>query len=655
MRAMGIALLIAAAAPVTAADLGVAEAQQWLRHVIPLPQEIALEGALEVPPGAVRIVAPLGGSSVVASAVAELRRVVGRSERPRQATVRLMLGGARAENLRELPSSEQAYRIETHASGREIRIIALEPPGLYYGALTLAQLIRARSTESVVTLPILSVTDWPDIADRGLWGSDNFLEVEWMARRKLNLIQQISWLHVTADGHGEARLKDGREAMVELAPDLAMRPVPAVLHLEQLSGKGLFEAYPQLRAQGGAEGAICYSRPEFVGVLADWLVELGSLRGVETVEVWLAENLHGEGGCQCPECAKHDRSVLEARTVVAAWQQARKRLPGLRLRVMTSEETDGSNRAIIEALPPEVGIDYYHSLLTYTCMRRAMIPPEFAEAANDRWVGVVPNFVALVRPAHPFTGAQFMHQRLTEFTRKGLSGVMGYATPRVKYARFNVEAAAEWAWNADGRASREFALSYAVRHGLPEPELFADWAMTLGEVAWDVYASDWPSGLQRRNPGPAADMLAEGTLPPLGEIKWGVYPAPWGGISDAERLAADVEAAGEAMELAQQLGSPEHLYETQVIQGYIEALAALHALKTLAPGGQIAPQDRDMARASFQRYLSSLQQAEIALRRWALTVDPDEGALFTDPGVTLLREMRQRMRDTAATMGVSEL
>lgn len=62
-----------------------------------------------------------------------------------------------------------------------------------------------------------------------------------------------------------------------------------------------------------------------------------------------------------------------------------------------------------------------------------------------------------------------------------------------------------------------------------------------------------------------------------------------------------------------------------------------------------------MARASFQRYLDSLRQAENALRRWALAVDPDEGARFADRGVTLLREMRHRMRDTAAKMGVSEL
>ncbi|MEA3399988.1 MAG: glycoside hydrolase family 20 zincin-like fold domain-containing protein [Armatimonadota bacterium] len=654
MRPVLLALTLALSLPcVASAELAPEAARAWLRHVVPLPQEVQLAAARTVPRGAVRVIAPEADASAVArSAVAELRRAVGECHGAPQATIRLVLGGASAQRLRDLPSPEQAYRVRSRASGRELVVAALQPPGLYYGAVTLAQLIDARAGGDSLQLPVLTVTDWPDMPDRGLWGSDNFLEVEWMARRKLNLIEQISWLHVTPDGRGEAHLKPGREPMVELAPSLAMRPAPVILHLEQLSGKGLFEASPGLRAEGGAEGAICYSQPEIIDVLADWMVELGSLPGVGTIDVWMAENLHGQGGCQCEQCAAHNRSALEARIIVAAWRRARERVPHLGLRVMTSEETAGSNEAVIAELPPEVGLSYYHSLLTYTALERPMIPPLIARAAEDRWVAVVPSLVASVGLAQPFTGAQFVHSRMTEFISRGLSGWIGYATPRVKYAWFNVEAAAEWSWNASGRTPREFALSWAVRNGYSEPELFAEWAETLGPVTWDVYGSEWPAGMRRNHPGPVAELLREGELPELGEVKWGVFPAPWGDIKSEEQLRADVRAAGLALDLARRLDDPQFLQETLVARGYIEALAALHQLKLLAPDGRIAPERRGEAARQFRRYLDALGQSGDALPLWADAVDPEEGARFAEAPVTLLEEMTARMRATAAEMNV---
>lgn len=650
MRHLTALLALTLALP-CAAELPAEQTRAWLDHIVPMPQQIDLTAAHIVPRGSVRIIPADSDAGPAHSAAVELRRAVGESSRPAHATLRLLLGGARARDLRRLPSPEQAYRIESHASGREIRVIAPQPAGLYYGALTLAQLIDARSTDSDVTIPELTVIDWPDIGERGLWGSDSHLEIPWMARRKLNLVQQISWLHVTEDGRGEARLKDGREPMVTVGPDLAVHPVPAVLHLDQLGGKGLFEAYPRLRAQDGAENAICYSRPEFPPVLADWLVDLGSLPGVRTVEVWMAENLHGEGGCECPECSKEERSVLEARAIIAAWRLARERLPDLKLRVMTSEETAGSNDEVLAVLPPHVGINYYHSLFTYTAMRRLMIPALFAEAATDRWVGVVPSFVGAIRPLQPFTGPQFIHARMSEFASKGLSGVMGYATPRVRFARFNIEAAAEWSWNADGRSPRDFARSWAVRRRIPNPKVFADWTETLGPVAWDIYGSDWPAGMRRGQPGPVSELLLEGRLPPLGEIKWGVYPAPWGEITSPEELAAHVADAREALTLAQKIGDRRFVQETRVVQGYVESLAALHALRTLAPEGTLTPADRDEAAAQFRAYIAALQESAEALPRWerAVTGQPPE---YTDDSVDLLGTLIDAMRETAARMDV---
>lgn len=648
-------LLVCLMAPwdyVQPAPLTETEAEAWLDYVVPLPHEVQLTGSLAVPAGSVRVIGPSETTPITQSAVAELERAVGELRGSPRATIRLLLGGSRARPLQDLPASEQSYRITSAAGGRELRVIALEPPGLYYGALTLAQLIAGRATADTIFLPLITVTDWPDMPDRGLWGADSFLEVEWMARRKLNLIEQISALKVTPEGRAIAGLKPGREPMVELAPRLAMRPAPVILHLEQLSGKGIFEAYPQLRAIGGAEGAICYSRPEIVQVLTEWMVALGSLPGVETVDVWMAENLHGKGGCTCERCRQEDRSVLEARVIAAAWEHARQTLPGLRIRVTTSEETYRSNAAVLDELPPGVGLSYYHSLLTYTARHQGIIPPEIARATGERWIGVVPSLVASIGLTQPFTGAQFIHARITEFVDRGVAGLIGYATPRLKYARFNIESAAEWSWNAQGRSPAEFARSWAVREGLARPELFAEWSETLGPVAWDVYGSEWPAGMRRRVSPPLSTLLLQGKLPELGAVLWGIYPAPWGDIKSPEQLAGDLAAAKQAMTLAEALDEPWIIEETRVIRGYIEALAALHALKLLAPKGEVAAGDREKAARQFRRYIAALEQSAQALPAWAQALDPDESERLIAGTVMLLHELIADMRKTADAMEV---
>jgi len=76
-------------------------------------------------------------------------------------------------------------------------------------------------------------------------------------------------------------------------------------------------------------------------------------------------------------------------------------------------------------------------------------------------------------------------------------------SPDNRFYDFNVTAAAEWSWNAQGscfaakrkRSEREFALAWATRRRLSDPEKAADWATMRaigGKVGWDVYGSGIP-------------------------------------------------------------------------------------------------------------------------------------------------------------------
>jgi len=636
------------------------QVQTWIRYTVPLPKEIDITGKVTVPVAAVAVVADNESHTLVKQAVEELRNCIGRKEADSPAkptfTISLQLGGTEAASLLELGNPDQASRILSDAEG--LRLIAVAPRGLYYAAKTVQQLIRPTLQGGQVDMPVMTMTDWPDMEDRGTWGAENYDHLEWMADRKMNIVEQISSVGVGDDGRGWGEHKSGRETMSTIGPRVGIKPVPVILHLEQVSGKGVFEHYPQLEGKGQCkEGAICYSRPEFVNILADWIVALRNLPGVEEVDVWMAENMAGQKGCQCEECRKQDRSVLEARVINAAYLQAKERVDGpLGLRILTSEETEDVNTDIFDTLLPDIKVWYYHSLLTYTAGQTPMLRPYLEEyARKGRWIGVCPNIVPVVHFAEPFTGPHFIHYRMNEFVDKQMSGLIGYATPRLYYYYFLVEAAAEWTWNAKGRSPREFAASYAVRQGFEDPEKYADWVELISPVAWNVYGSDWPHGELRENTPPrVAVRLRNGELGDLGTDLWGVYRSPWADIKTVAQLNANVAKADRALEIARELGMPACELESLIVQGYIRSLKALWELRQIVGREGIAPGRKDEARRYFRMYAESLQQAADNLPKWERGLPMYKpGEDFTARPVKVCHDAIEQMMELAADLGVA--
>jgi len=635
------------------------EARHWLDYTVPLPHQISIPSKIVLPANKVAVLSRHADHAVVAQAVRELRDSLGAAGTvtpPSEAlfTITLTLDDPQAELLKTKPNADQAGRIFPDSDRLGLRIVALKAPGLYYAAKTLAQLIHAKVTADTVEVPLLNMTDWPEMEDRGLWGADSYNHVAWLADRKMNIIEQISYIGVDKNKKAFGQPKKPQWPMYRQGPRHAIKPVPVVLHLEQVAQKGVFDAWPELRPKGENvhENAICYSQPVFVDVLAGWLVELGSLPGVKSVDVWMAENMQGKHGCQCPQCRRYDRSVLEAKTILAAWNKARRQLPDLGLRILTSEATEDSNQDVFRILPKTVKIWYYHSLLTYTCGESPMLRPYLEKFARDRyWIGVCPN-LGMVHFAQPFTSPQFVHYRISEFLRKRMAGLIGYVTPRVHYAAFNVEAAAEWSWNLNGRSPHEFARSWAVRNNFDDPDLFAAWCDTIGPVTWDIYGSDWPAGEQRNVPGKVAKRLLEGTLPELGFVLWDCYRSPWGDIKSVEQLERDIVQARRALELADQLQRPELQAESQIALGYIQSLKALWELKHLVGKHGIAPENRDKAKQYFQTYIDSLRLAAAALPRWEATVRRPGDFTFTEKPRNVIKTMIEEMTEAAGKLGV---
>ena len=647
-------------APGAPQPLSESEVLEWVRHTIPLPKEIEIIAQVEVPAENVAITYHGPEKALASQGMKELQECVG-SQSPgidaddADFTFSLYLGGAKSRPLSEYKNPWQAYEIAPQKTPHGLVVAALAEKGLYYACKTLKQLIRAKSREGKVTIPILNVIDWPDMEDRGLWGSDAYNHIPWLSDRKINVMEQIAYSHFNENNQPVPGMREVKMRMIEEGPTHGIDPIPAILHLEQLGGRGIFKIHPELQGKGDcAEGSICYSNPLFTNILAEWIVGYSRMVGVKEVDVWMAENLHGQSGCECSECKKVDRNLLEARVIVNAWQKARERAPEVGLRILTSEQTEDSNKQILSELPPGVKLWYYHSLLTYTSGESPMLRSYLAEfARKGRWIGVCPNLVAAVQFTQPFTGAQFIHYRMNEFVDKNMSGLIGYVTPRVYYGFFNVEAAAEWSWNSKGRTPHEFALSYAIREGISPPEKFAEWCDIHGPVAWDVYGSDWIAGEQRTGLGRTAVQLKEGKLPDLGFVLWDAYRKPWGDIKSVEQLNEDLLLAQKAVGLAKEMEIEELLQESLVVQGYLHAQKALWDLKqVLGPEG-IAEENKSIAAVHFQSYIDGLRQARQALPKWerSIAMKPEEEH-FVDRPLELIDRMIDEMKQTATDLGI---
>lgn len=652
-----IALCAVAGRAAGAIQVSREEAADWIRYTVPLPKSITIPSKVTVTRGSVAIEIPEDRDVVMDQAVRELGEAVGgRAIGEAAFTIKIVTGGFDSEPLVKLKNNDQAYRIFP-VGEKQLRLVARSIVGAYYAAKTLQQLIRAKASADAVEIPLVTVTDWPDIEDRGLWGSDNFAELKWLGDRKMNWMEQISDHGVDQDGVPYAKVKVQREPLVDEAYLYGIKFVPVVLHLEQSSRRGALQAYPYIKGKSGHSGVMCYSQPKVVWIISKWIAELASVPRVTEVDVWMSENLHGDTGCLCDLCkaAGVDPMVLEARAIVSAWRLAQRQL-GRRfgLRLLTSEATENANPAILAELPKDVKVIYYHSLLTYSSDKRPQLPRYLVDwAKKGGWVATCPNVSANVAMMQPFESAQFARYRCKELVDSGASGLLGYATPRVHFGRYNVEAFAEYSWNVNGRSTREFAASWAVRNGIKDPDKFAEFRELIGPVEWDINGSEMPYRATHKRLKPSlAGMLKEGTLPGFGYYTDTFVKAPFGQFTGPGHLNRDVELSDKALQLAVEMGIEEFIQEARVNQGYVRSLKALYELSRLVKGGKVAEPDRAQAARWFQTYVDSLRRANDAIPKWESAImRPNEQPVRSSESVRVCNELIKNMIDVAAELG----
>ena len=633
---------------------------RWLRWLIPMPKRIAIGGSRTLLASDVGVRLRQGAGDVEQTAAGELaalfKEKAGAAPTGSQFLIFIGVcdpGGERegapvpgAGELGSLPNRDQAYRIAAVDNARLV-LTALDEKGVYYAVRTLCQLLEGRFDGDRVTIPLADVLDWPDLEERGQWGGSAEKDVAWLASYKMNLVERHVTLKVEEDGAGVAETDTDA---IEYGRRRAFKVVPIITHLDHLKATGLYDVYPELEGQGDRARdaahpslrAPCASNPKFFDVMADWMACLAEQRGVADVCGWLSEH---HIRCGCDACREVGQYALEARALVQAWRQAREANPDLRLRILLTQGSYSTNDAVLAECPPEVGVTYYDGGRTYDSSRDPMIYPLLEEyAAAGRWLGCYPQLTASWRIVCPWSGPQFIQYRMQEFVDKKLRCLCGYATPDNRLYEFNILAAAEWAWNAHGRSPEDFALAWATRRGLRDPEAAARWAVTLGPVAWDVYGSGVPY--------PHLFGGAAGTIAGRKPLDWGEGPLRY--FPDAGHLEKDLGVCEEAMGLARGLDEQDLVGETEVVQGYLRMLRALHRISEIH-AGELGEDGRVLLGREVHDLAQATYDTREALVKWeqAAATRPYSRGRFSDT-LNVTKQVALDVAKTLAAAGVED-
>ncbi len=624
------AAMTVAAAPVKVSSQ---EQAQWVRWLIPLPKQVAIAGKIELGAADVKLRTRAGAGEVERNAAAKLVELfkTGAKADLSSGSFEILLGVCDAQGkieevtlpeaaaLGKRPNPQQAYVIRPVGDNRLV-LTALDERGVFYAALTLRQLLESRFARGKVTLPLVTVTDWPDLAERGQWGGnvDQEQEIKWMASHKLNLVEAHVSLEVNKAGKGIAKAD---EKLIELGRRHALKVVPIITHLDHLERTGVYEVFPELRGKGESARqprhslvAPCFSQPKLTEVVSEWMASLALQKGVTDICCWLTEH-HLQCGCQ--KCQEVGQYVLETRAIVKAWRLARKEHPKLGLRILLTQGSYATNDKVLAEVPEDAGVHYYHGGRTYDSSRSEMIYPLLEDyLAKGRWVGCYPQLTASWRIVCPWSGPQFIKFRMTEFVDKRLQCLCGYATPNNRLYDFNITAAAEWSWNATGRDEREFAAAWATRRGIKDVDAAADWAVMLGPVGWDVYGGNVPYG---HFFGGAAGRIKKRAAPVLGKGMFRYFPTE-------AHFDEDLAVCDKALAIAKRLDSTPILTETLVIQGYVRMLKEIYTIaKTIAAHEPPADEYRAALRASMSRLSNAATQTTKALKEWEACIGKGKG------------------------------
>lgn len=642
------------------------EEKQWLRNLIPLPHEISIKQAVTMNPAEVRITFQKNAGEIEKNAAHELEELIkaksGKVPSGKKFEIRIGVRDSGVssrvmEKLEKVPHPDQGYIIQPEGDNRLI-LTGLNEKGVYYAARTLYQLLESKISGEAVSIPLVSVFDWPDLDERGVWNFPNpDIWIPWMSSLKMNwgnMYVPLGQIKRGGKNTATINVKLLREGRIR-----AYNYLPEILHLNFLGPFGLFRAYPELAGVG--DGALagryfahkegdqhrvpCASNPLLTKIITEWMGDIAS-QGAEEATCWLTER---PAQCGCPVCSAEGQFVWEARAYVNAWREVKKSHPDFRIRLFISTTIDQRYQKVLAEAPPEIRIERCCA----TTMERVeheprdlFVDPLFDRYASEgRWVATydVPLNANGKVDTPEFKVPQSSAHRIRDYVRQIINrkwsaayGMMAWGNTAVRQqidpagirpddkndmakiiCGFDIMALAEWSWNINGRSEKEFAIAWATREGYENPEAVGKWSELMGPVEFDVYDSDFPGCYSW---GSAASMVKEKKLPILGEEMFRYYRDP----QDFDRK---IEACNKALKIAGGFKNPYLANETRVIVSYIKLAKNIYYVAEQVATDDLRTLDSQTKLRELSKNLDIAGKENVeAIRNWRGSLGPEPWA-----------------------------
>ncbi|MFA5154520.1 MAG: glycoside hydrolase family 20 zincin-like fold domain-containing protein [Clostridia bacterium] len=461
--------------------------QKISQRLIPLPKEISCNDIKKVAFNDVKIDVIFPEDALLLSAKRKLVSYFGNS----------LYGSFRIRIVDPMPNTvnvlnhfknpDQAYHIWSDGA---INISALTSKGIMNGVRTLLQAVTKE--DGMFNIPLLFVYDYPDMSLRGQWGGDSMDDISYTASLKLNSLDYSGTFSIDSAGVGKAVLE--KPAVLENSIKEGVVLCSYIPHLEFVIGGYLnkpeykdvinkIKNVPteEAAARNDYKPGLCVSSEDTKKLVFDWMCSLAEIKGVKSVMVWLSENAEP---CMCEKCKGHEPFLLETEMLVELFEKFKKLYPDKGREILLTQGSFSVNEKILEIIPNDISVLYYHGSKTYISDKNPMIYEglmPFIEKGGK--MGVYPQITHGWRCVFPWTAPDFIKYRCEEFTEKNIHKVVGYAVPSNIYHRFNVAAMAEWLWNTKGRDEESFMRAYATVNDI-DPDGFVKWCTLNMTPAW---------------------------------------------------------------------------------------------------------------------------------------------------------------------------
>lgn len=491
-------------------------------------------------------------------------------------------GAFDAKYLSERPNPEQAYTIATVADrgNLTVYVAANGNVGLYYGLLTFKQLVNGLSKNQELTLPHCQITDWPDIPERGIVpGASNAGQLKRMSEMKLNVSHNWIWMKVSPDRVISYSGKKYDE-FFQAGEKYNIKAIPNLVHTDYLfgAGKGM-DKFPELAAAGktgeriyGSESGntFCYGNPKTQDVMDQIFEAIAKANLGDHLMVQMGES---STCCHCDICKGDERKhfVNEIKHIMHAYQKAGLINPALKLDIFLTQGTWPHNYAILDSIPKDVGVILYSGSgpgETYkTTFGEYVLTPQAEEFVSRGYrMGVCPSYGPALKWSDmifPTYMPQFTKLRMSEIKDLGLYYSIGWMAACFNQ-ELNLEAFAEFSWNADGRTDVEFTAAWAQRHNMAEPD----------KVAWIVKTLEYPvramaSGMRTRTMTRSVERMV--SLLNGGKPAWGPYFEILDGFEyhNDEELARVNNKCDEAVKLSKELKNNELIAGSLLVKQWV--------------------------------------------------------------------------------------